>query len=257
MFEWLKKLGKRVSAPSLPAREDRAARNTDEVDLRPYAPAARDYLGQLAYIQLANFEILTNELKYSPNNFYKHELSEAATKSYSKYRAVAKQIAALGLDVTDATDPFVERIETFHSRTRGTDWYETVIKVYLVSGLLDDFYRRLAVALEPTSRAAIEKALDDKTIEKFAVRILVEAMSDNPALASRLALWGRRIMGDTLLELRAAFDNRKLAGVSEGTRLSIAEEREANLEAYTKLEPLVSELIGKHTMRMDVLGLTA
>ena len=251
MFEWLKKLGKRVAAPSLPAREDRAARNTDEVDLRPYAPPARDYLGQLAYIQLANFEILTNELKYSPNNFYKHELSEAATKSYSKYRAVAKQISALGLDVTDATDPFVERIETFHSRTRGTDWYETVIKVYLVSGLLDDFYRRLAVALEPTSRAAIEKALDDKTIEKFAVRILVEAMG------SRLALWGRRIMGDTLLELRAAFDNRKLAGVSEGTRLSVAEEREANLEAYTKLEPLVSELIGKHTMRMDVLGLTA
>ncbi len=257
MFEWLKRLGKRATAPTLPAREDRAARNTDEVDLRPYAPPARDYLGQLAYIQLANFEILTNELKYSPNTFYKHELSEAANKSYGKYRAVAKQIAALGLDVTDATDPFVERIETFHSRTRGTDWYETVIKVYLVSGLLDDFYRRLAVALEPEAKAAIQKALDDKTIEKFAVKILTEAMADNDALAGRLALWGRRIMGDTLLELRGAFDNRKLAGVAEGTRLTFAEERAANLEAYSKLEPLVSELIGKHTLRMDALGLTA
>jgi hypothetical protein len=257
VFEWLKKIGKRVSAPTLPARDDRSARNTDEVDLLPYAPAARDYLGQLAYIQLSNFEILTNELKYSPNTFYKHELSEAANKSYGKYRAVAKQIASLGIDVTDATDPFVERIETFHSRIRGTDWYETVIKVYLVGGLLDDFYRRLAVALEPNSRAAIEKALDDKTIEKFAVKILVEAMGDNPALASRLALWGRRIMGDTLLELRAAFDNRKLAGKSPEDRFSEDEERQLNLEAYSKLEPLISELIGKHTMRMDVLGLTA
>jgi hypothetical protein len=64
-------------------------------------------------------------------------------------------------------------------------------------------------------------------------------------------------MGDTLLELRAAFDNRKLAGKSPEDRFSEDEERQLNLEAYSKLEPLISELIGKHTMRMDVLGLTA
>jgi hypothetical protein len=82
-------------------------------------------------------------------------------------------------------------------------------------------------------------------------------MAIDPTLSSRLALWGRRLMGDVLLELRAAFDNRKLAGVAKNKKLSLEEEREVNLASYSKVEPLISELIGAHTMRMDALGLTA
>jgi hypothetical protein len=64
-------------------------------------------------------------------------------------------------------------------------------------------------------------------------------------------------MGDVLLELRAAFDNRKLAGISKDKTLSMAEERAVNLQSYSKLEPLVTELMAAHTMRMDALGLAA
>jgi hypothetical protein len=154
-------------------------------------------------------------------------------------------------------DPFVERIETFHSRTNGLDWYETVIKIYLVSGLLDDFYRRLAIGLDPITRAEVEKALKDTKFEAFAKKVLIESMARDAQLGSRLALWGRRIMGDVLLELRAAFDNRKLAGIAKTKKLSLDEERAVNLASYSKLEPLITELIGAHTMRMDALGLTA
>jgi hypothetical protein len=30
-----------------------------------------------------------------------------------------------------------------------------------------------------------------------------------------------------------------------------------NLESYTKIEPLVTEMIAAHTLRMDSIGLTA
>jgi hypothetical protein len=200
---------------------------------------------------------LTNELKFSPKTQYKAELSEAAAKSFEKYRAISKKLAGLGVDPTDAMDPFVERIETFHSRTAGNNWHESVIKVYLVSGLLDDFYRRLAVGLEPALRADVEKALNDKKFEAFAKRVLLESMEVDPQLPSSLALWGRRLMGDVLLELRGAFDNRKLAGLPKTKKLSPSDERELNLAAYSKIEPLISELIGAHTIRMDALGLTA
>jgi hypothetical protein len=149
MFDWFKRLRSGARKLTLPAREERGARNTEAIDLRPYTPEPREFLGQLAYLQLSQFEILTNELKFSPKTQYKAELSEAAAKSFEKYRAISKQLAGLGVDPTDAMDPFVERIETFHSRTAGNSWHESVIKVYLVSGLLDDFYRRLAVGLEP------------------------------------------------------------------------------------------------------------
>ena len=257
VFDWLKRLRASARNFSLPVRVEKAARNTDKVNLKPYTPEPRVFLGQLAYLQLSQFEILTNELKYSPNTTYKAELSEAAAKNFEKYRAISTKISALGIDPTDAMDPFVERIETFHSRTNGMDWHETIIKIYLVAGLLDDFYRRLASGLESSLRTEVESALKNDKFATFAKQVLVESMTKDKQLGDRLALWGRRIMGDTLLELRAAFDNRKLAGITKGKKLTLEEERSVNLASYSKLEPLITELIGAHTMRMDALGLTA
>ncbi|MEY2945279.1 MAG: hypothetical protein RL243_21, partial [Actinomycetota bacterium] len=75
----------------------------------------------------------------------------------------------------------------------------------------------------------------DKTIDKFAKKVLTDAMAKDPILGSRLALWGRRIMGDVLLEMRAAVPS-------------------ASLE---ELEPLIAELNGPHSLRMDAIGLAA
>jgi len=257
MFEWIKRIGAKARNFVLPEREERRARNTESIDLAPYTPEPKVFLGQLAYLELSQFEILTNELKFSPTTSDKAELSEAAARSFQKYRAIAKCLSLQGFDPTDSMDPFTERIETFHSRTNGIDWYETVVKVYLVGGLLEDFYKRLAIGLPDDIREEVEKALKDSTFEKFAKACLIDAMAENPQLASRLALWGRRLMGDVLLELRAAFDNRKLAGVTKGKKLSLEEERRVNLSAYSMLEPLISELIGAHSQRMDAIGLAA
>lgn len=257
VFDWLKRFRSSARKLTLPVREDRAGRNTEAIDLKPYTPDAKSFLGQLAYLQLSQFEILTNELKYSPNTEYKAQLSEAAAKSFEKYRLIAKKLSQQGIDATDAMDPFVERIETFHSLTAPTDWHESIIKVYLVSGMLNDFYSRLAVGLDVTTRNEVTKALADKSFEKFAVAVLQESMETDPQLASRMALYGRRLMGDVLLELRATFDNRKLAGVPKSKILTAEEEREVNLAAYAKIEPLITELNGAHSLRMDVLGLTA
>jgi len=148
VFEWFKSFRKKVGKLTLPDREDKTSRNQGKVNLKPYTPEPKVFLGQLAYILLSNFEILTNEMKYSPTTKYKAELSEAAAKSFEKYRTISKTLTGLGFDVTDSMDPFTERIDTFHSQTTGIDWYESIIKIYLVSGLLDDFYTRLSVGLK-------------------------------------------------------------------------------------------------------------
>lgn len=258
MFEWFKRFRKVAKRLTVAERtEEKIARNTKAINLKPYTPAPKAFLGQLAYIQLANFEILTAALKYSPNTAYKAELSEAAARSFDKYRQLSKKLVDLGADPAEEMNPFKERIAVFHSNTSGLDWYEVVTKVYLTSGLLDDFYSRLASGLNDELQAEVEKALKDKTFEKFAKRVLTEAVASDPVLGSRLALWGRRLMGDVLLELRAAFDNRKLAGVSKDKSLSVEEERKVNLAAYSKLEPLISELTGVHSQRMEALGLAA
>jgi len=234
-LEWIKGLKKRAPKLVLPPRDERPARNQGEVDLSPFTPEPKDFLGQLAYLELSSFEIMTAELKFAPTTLAKTQLSEAATKSFDKYRNLSKRLAALNIDATDAMDPFTERIDLFHSRTKGLDWYENVLKLYLAMGLLEDFYRRLAVGLPADLHTDVDKALNDRTIEKFAKTVLVDAMKQDQELASRLALWGRRIMGDVILELRAAVPKAD----------------------YSDLEPLIGELNGPHSLRMDAIGLTA
>jgi len=258
VFEWLKRFRKVAKQLSLPPRaEDKATRNTKAINLKPYTPEPKAFLGQLAYLQLSNFEILTAALKYSPNTQYKAELSEATARSFDKYRQLSKKLVDLGADPAEQMNPFKERIATFHSNTSGLDWYEVVIKVYLTSGLLDDFYSRLSSGLDDELQLEVEKALKDKTFEKFAKKVLADAIAEDPVLGSRLAVWGRRLMGDVLLELRAAFDNRKLAHVPKTKTLTVEEENAVNLAAYAKLEPLISELTGAHSSRMEAIGLSA
>lgn len=257
MFEWLKNLRRKAQTLALPNRDERSGRSRDSLDLAPFAPEAKDFLGQLAYHQLSSFEILTNELKYSPNTTSKAELSAAASKHFLRYKTLAKNLELLNFEPAEAMDPFVERIETYNSVLTGIDWYEALLKVYLTQGLLDDFYRRLAVGLTPKVRDEVVKTLSDRSFEKFVLKTLNVAMQSDEVLKSRLALWGRRVMGDTLLEVRAALDSRKLAGVSKNKRLTTQEARDVNLRAYTTLEPLITELIASHSTRMDALGLTA
>jgi hypothetical protein len=257
VFEWLKNLRRKAQTLALPNRDDRGARNRDELDLAPYTPESRQFLGQLAYHQLSSFEILTNELKYSPNTAYKAELSAAASKHFLRYKTLAKSLELLNLEPAEAMDPFVERIETYNSKLTGVDWYEALLKVYLTQGLLDDFYRRLAVGLDAKLQAEVTKTLADKTFEKFVVKTLNAAMQNDEVLKSRLALFGRRVMGDTILEVRATLDDRQLAGVSKNRRLTSLEQRDVRLRAYATLEPLITELIAGHSNRMDALGLAA
>ena len=234
VFEWLrgKKRGPKLQ---LPTRDERASRNQGEVQFSRFAPTPKDFLGQLAYLELSAFEIMTAEIKFAPTTAAKAQLSEAAAKSFDKYRALSRRISALGYDPTDAMDAFTERIDLFQSRTAGLDWYETVLKLYLSMGLLEEFYRKLASGLPGDLELDVEKALNDKTIEKFAKKVLSEAMVKDSILGARLALWGRRIMGDVLLEMRATVPN-------------------ASLE---ELEPLIAELNGPHSLRMDAIGLAA
>ena len=257
VFEWLKSLRRKAQTLALPNRDDRAGRIRDELDLRPYTPDSREFLGQLAYHQLSTFETLTNELKYSPNTTFKAELGTAASKHFLRYKTLAKRLELLNVEPAEAMDPYVERIETYNSTLSGIDWYEALLKVYLTQGLLDDFYSRLAVGLEAKLQAEVKKTLSDRTFEKFVVKTLNTAMQNDDALRSRLALWGRRLMGETLLEVRATLDDRSLAGISKSKSLSAKESKEVSLRAYIKLEPLITELNATHSTRMDALGLTA
>ncbi len=70
--------------------------------------------------------------------------------------------------------------------------------------------------------------------------ILADAIAADEQWKSLLALWGRRLVGDTLLIARGAL---------RPQTLDAAEER--------KVEPVFTDLLGAHSRRMAAMGLDA
>ncbi len=235
---WFRRRTRRVEAPRLRPRSEDLA--TTRLDLHEFTPPLTEFLGRAAYVQLMIFENLSRAVSTAPTTAAKASIGRVAELSIAKHRALADEIARNGGTVADAMEPYTESVDEFERTTRGADWYETVMTCYLTSGFLDDFFARLATGLPAGERETIEAIYAGESGEALLAEQLRLALDDNARLASRLAMWGRRLVGDTMLVARAAL------------RLT---ENHSSDEA--RVEPVFTELIAAHTRRMDALGLTA
>lgn len=201
-------------------------------------PDPHRLLGQVAYLQLGLFEMLSRCAAIAPDVDSKADLSLAAGVALEKHRRLTLEIEQLGGDPTALMEPYTVDLDRFFRTVAGSDWWEALVSAYLVSGLLDDFFARLAANLT-SGGERIASVIRADTGRATLVALLQRALSADPRLASRLALWGRRLVGDTLLVTRSAMPG---AGEPDGE---------------ARIEPIVTDLIAAHTRRMDVLGLTA
>lgn len=210
------------------------------VALAELTPDLGSFLGQAAYLQLAVFETASLAVGTAPTSRGKDAMSRVARSSLTKYEGLVHELERAGLDPVQTMERYARRMEDFRKVTAGGDWFESLVTSYVTAGLLDDFFARLAAGLPDDVSERIAALLDPGLRASPIVDELLEAIRRNPRLASRLALWGRRLVGDTLLVARSALT---------------APENTAPDE--TRLEPVFTELIANHTRRMDALGLTA
>lgn len=227
----------RVDLPRLKPRRD-PDENVNRVELAELTPELFAYLGQAAYVQLAIFQTFSRAIASAPTTSSKEAVSRAAGLSLARHHAITAEIAKKAKPVAETMAPFAERIDEYSRVTAGADWYENLVTSYLTAGLLDDFFRRLAGGLSGDTANRIAAIYSTDNAHDSLVNELRTAIEANPKLASRLAMWGRRLVGDTLLIARSA-----LAPTSQPDD--------------ARLEPVFTELIAAHTRRMDGLGLTA
>jgi hypothetical protein len=228
-----------VVVPRLHTRGE-ATVNVSKVNLSELTPELDPFLAQAAYLQLTVFETLAGAVADAPTTESKEAVSRAAAFSLDKHHGLVAELARKGTDASVEMALYSRRIDEYRERTLGANWYETMVTAYVTAGILDDFYRRLAVGLAPDPARRVLDVLETEDGHELIVGELKKAIDENPAMASRLAMWGRRLVGDTLLIARSA-----LAMPADGH----SEE--------ARLEPVFTELIAAHTRRMDALGLTA
>jgi hypothetical protein len=209
------------------------------VDFEELAPDVTTFLGQAAYLQLGYFETLSELIASTPELAQKEALSRAAGAALTKHEELVALIRDRGEDPTALMLPFREPLDAFRRATHGVRPQETMLSVHITAGMLDDFYLALSASYGDTGDrvAAILRADDDR---EAIVDIIGETIASDEEWRSLLALWGRRLVGDTLLIARAAL---------RPTTLAAAEEK--------KVEPVFTELMAAHSRRMDAMGLAA
>lgn len=242
MFAWLRRLfrGRRGPVRELRLRSRDEFARANKVEFTDLAPPVDTFLGQAAYLQLGYFETITRLIRGTPELAQKEALSRAAGAALRKHQELVGVIRARGDDPTAIMLPFREQLDRFRTITKGERSYETLASVHLTAGILDDFYIALAGSYGETGRR-VARALRADHDRQAIVDIINEAIRADDEWRSLLSMWGRRLVGDTLLVARAALDSTLLA--------TQAAERE--------VEPVFTKLMSAHARRMDAMGLSA
>lgn len=160
-----------------------------------------DLLGALAYGELSAFDRMTEDSRTAPTLAGRAALAQMAAAEIGHFTLLQKYLAEHDIKVEDAMAPFVKGFDAFHESTSPKSWLESLVKAYVGDGLAADFYREVGSWLddEPT-RELVLAVLADTGHSAFAEREVLAAVESDPRVRDRLALWGRRLLGEALTQ---------------------------------------------------------
>ena len=190
-----------------------------------------DLLGLLAYAELVAFFRLSEDAALAPSLSDKAALGEMAVAEFGHFQMLRGQTTRMGATPEQVMQPFVEPLDAFHARTAPSDWLEGLVKAYVGDGIAADFYRAIAVLLDTQTRQLVLDVLADTGHADFVISRVRAAIDADPAVAGRLALWARRLVGEALAQAHR-----------------VAAERE--------IGRMFARLTDAHDERMTALGLT-
>lgn len=211
----------------------------------PSRQAVIDLLGVLAYGELTAFDRLAADARMAPTLAGRAALAEMAAAEIGHFTRLKGALTDLGVDPDAAMFPFIRSFDAFHDSTRPSTWLEGLVKAYVGDGLAADFYREVAGWLDEPTRDLVLEVLSDTGHAAFAVREVRAAIVADEAVAGRLALWARRLVGEAISQAQhVAADRDALAElIVEGTG------------DLTGIGLLFRRLTDRHTERMKTLGL--
>ena len=212
-----------------------------------YRAAVIALLGLLAHGELTAFIRMAVDCDLAPTLSIKATLASLADTEYRQYSMIVDHMRALGIDPTEAMEPFVAPFAAFHERTRPNNWLEGLVKAYVGDGIAKDFYREMASFVDDDTREVMVQALDDRHESEFVVSIVRDALKTDAPAAARLALWGRRLLGEALSQAQAvAVEREAMAGLLVGHGADL-----------TEVGLMFGRLTANHQARMARLGLQA
>lgn len=252
MLDWFRRLRRASRKLVLPTRDAADTRNQAQLNYAKLTFSTADLIAQIAVAQQAQADQLESVAKIAPAKALTDALvsqQRALADSAAKLRQLLNQQQQSAKELLDEHQTVVDELV---GRCYAPGWHERVIGVQIAFGFLQETLQRLVKAQPSQIRSEINKVFPGAVDPELLHNILSAEIERIDGLSHRLALFGRSVVGDSLLAVRA------ILNVEAVLTEPLSKDRaESNRAAFKALEPLTTDLIGLHSQRMDRLGLTA
>ena len=217
-----------------------------------YDDGIASLLGVLAYGELGAFERLAADARMAPTIGDRAALGAMATAEFRHFVQLRDALVARGVDADAVIESFAAPVLEFHERTVPADWLEGLVKAYVGDGLALDFYREVATLVVPDTRALVLEVFEDTGHAGFVQDRVRAAIEADPRVGGRLALWGRRLVGEALSQAQ-----RVVATDDALAHLLVGDGFEEPGVDLAEIGRMFNRMTENHTRRMAALGLAA
>lgn len=200
----------------------------------------------LAYGELVAFDRMAGDARLAPDLARRAAMSAIAADEIRNYEQLVARIVELGGDPDAAMSPFVAALDAYHDSTAPRNWLEGLVKAYVGDGIADDFFREVAGLLGETDRDLVLDVLHNTRNAEFAVAEITAAIEADPAVANRLALWARRLVGEAVSQAQ------RVAAEHDSLAMLIV----AGSGDLSRVGELIKRLMQAHAERMARIGLS-
>jgi 1,2-phenylacetyl-CoA epoxidase catalytic subunit len=163
-------------------------------------PAIDDFFALLAYAEVAAFYRLTEEARMAPNLRGRISMASIAAAEMGHYELLHDALESRGVDVVAAMSKFGSALENYHRLTTPSTWLEALVKTYIADALASEVYLQIAGGLPDEIADVVRAALAETGHSQFVVAEVHAAVTASGKQRSRLALWSRRLFGETITQ---------------------------------------------------------
>ena len=236
-WRWWKK---KTPGQTLKVRSRSDADRVNRIDLTDLVPPAADFLASLTATTLVLAGEYSRVGRQAWSVVDQDGLARASSAMLTRYEMLHALLADYVSDPTEALVEPLASIREHMARLSADRWFERVATCYVTSGFLMDFYRIMAAGLPAGLGKKISEVLAAEPSDRLPADVLARVVELDQQYVSRLSLWSRRLVGDTMLIARDVLPPLGATG--------------SNTDRF---EPLFTDVLAQHTARLDELGLTA